>query len=78
MSIALERFYVMVLSAKPAAIELLVWMGVGGCGWPSSMRLLRKGRMARTIPRLIFMEGSFFLLVHFSKQLYANKYLFVT
>ena len=28
----------------PAAVELLTWMGVGGCGWPILWRVVRRIR----------------------------------
>ena len=43
MSIALERFCFNVLLAKAAAVVLSTWMGVGGWGWPSSVKQVRRG-----------------------------------
>ncbi len=43
MSMALERFCLIVSLAKPAAVELSVCIGVGGWGWPSSLRVVRRG-----------------------------------
>ena len=38
-----EEFLLDGIVSKPAAIELSVWMDVGGCGWPSSIRVLHNG-----------------------------------
>ena len=41
MSIALERWILMLSLAIPHAVELSTWMGVGGCGYPISSRVVR-------------------------------------
>jgi hypothetical protein len=44
MSMALDRFCLIVSFAKPAAVELSVFIGVAGCIWPSSVSVTRVGR----------------------------------
>ena len=39
MSIALVRFGRTRELMMPSAVELSVWTGVGGCGWPISSRI---------------------------------------
>ena len=46
MSIALDRFCFIVSLAKPAAVELSVCLGVGGCGCSSSMSVVQMGTMS--------------------------------
>jgi hypothetical protein len=41
MLIDFVRRWRMVLLAIPAAVELSTWIGVGGCGWPSSSSVVR-------------------------------------
>ncbi len=48
MSIALERRWRMVSLAIPTSHILSVFIGVAGCGWPMSWRVVRS--MARTFP----------------------------
>ena len=43
MSMALERFCLMVSFENPTAVELLTCMGVAGWGWPSLRRSVRMG-----------------------------------
>ena len=38
MSIAFVCFGYIVFVTTPSAVELLIWIGVGGCGWPISLR----------------------------------------
>ena len=44
MSMALDALYLMVLLAKPTAVVLSTWMGVGGCGCPISSKHTRIGK----------------------------------
>ena len=44
MSIALDHFCLMVSLAMPAVVLLSIWMGVGGCGWFNSMRVVQRGQ----------------------------------
>ena len=41
MSMAFVRFGVILLLMTPSAMALSVWMGVGGCLWPISSRIIR-------------------------------------
>ena len=43
MSIDLVAFAIILLLMRPCAVELSVWMGVRGCGCPSSSRVFRIG-----------------------------------
>ena len=43
MSMALERFCLMVSLANPTAVELSACMGVAGWGWPSSRSSVQIG-----------------------------------
>ena len=43
MSIALVRLILLVELAKPTAVDVLVCIGVGGCGYQSSCNVMRKG-----------------------------------
>jgi hypothetical protein len=40
---AFDRFCFMVPLANPSAVVLSTCIGVGGCGWPSSVRVLMMG-----------------------------------
>ena len=40
-SIKRDRWRLTMLLAIPAAVELLQWIGVGGCGYPNSWRIRR-------------------------------------
>ena len=42
-SMVRERRWVTVSLARPTAVELSTKMGVGGWGWPSSSRVVRRG-----------------------------------
>ena len=44
MSIALDHFCLMVSLVMPEVVLLSVWMGIGGCGWFNSMRVVRRGQ----------------------------------
>ena len=48
MSMALERFYLMVSFANPIAVELSTCMGMSGWGWPSSSISVRVGTASCT------------------------------
>ena len=43
MLIAFNRFCLMVSLAKPLAVELLTWIGMAGCGYPSLRSKVRIG-----------------------------------
>ena len=43
MSMALVRLGCMMLLTMPSAVELSIWMGIGGCVCPSSSSRLRSG-----------------------------------
>ena len=44
MPIAFDHFCSMVLFANPTSVVLSTCMGVGGCGCPSSLRVVRIGK----------------------------------
>ena len=43
MSITSVAFGVIMLVRTPCAVELSVWIGVRGCGWPISLRVVLTG-----------------------------------
>ena len=49
MSIALVRFGWTLLLTTPSAVELSVWIGVGGCLWPISLRMARMYTASRAM-----------------------------
>ena len=49
MSMALVRLGWMMLVMMPSAVELSIWMGVGGCGCPNSSSRCRSGIASRAL-----------------------------
>ena len=55
---AFNRFCLMVLFAKPSAVELLTWMGVAGWGCLSLARVVQMGTASWSLRNLALISAS--------------------